>query len=203
MPKAYYLDAFWVGLGGAAGILGVKTLLQWVSVHWPTAHRATEASFGTNFDATVPGAAVVGWTVSHSLLFTALVALIAAFVAAQLRTRWWLRLLVFLLGGLALIGTSWGSPADFAKQWLAQIILLAVYAFGVRQVMRFNILGCFLVLAAMALVSEAAELLSQPDGFYRLNGYAVIAALVILLAWPLIAWRRAPAASDAASAVQL
>jgi hypothetical protein len=201
MPKAYYLDAFWVGLGGAAGILGLKTLLQWVSVHWPTAHRATAASFGTNFDAALPGAAVVGWTVNHSLLFTALVALVAAFVAAHLRTRS-LRLLVFLLGGLALIGTSWGSPADFAKQWLAQIILLAAYAFGVRRVMRFNILGCFLVLAAMALTSEAAELLSQPDGFYRLNGCAVIAALVILLAWPLIAWRKAPAASDPVSVVQ-
>jgi hypothetical protein len=148
----------------------------------------------------LPGAAVVGWTVSHSLMFTALVALIAAFVAAQIRARW-LRLLVFLLGGLALIGTSWGSPADFAKQWLAQIILLTVYAFGVRRVMRFNILGCFLVLAAMALMSEAAELLAQPDGFYRLNGYAVTAALVILLAWPLIAWRTAAEVDDAGPGV--
>jgi hypothetical protein len=84
------------------------------------------------------------------------------------------------------------------------LILLSVLAFGVRYVMRFNILGCFLVLATTTLTMDAAELLGQPDRFYRLNGYAVIAGLVVLLAWTLLAWlgpatngtdRQAPAAT--------
>jgi hypothetical protein len=55
--------------------------------------------------------------------------------------------------------------------------------------MRFNILGCFLVVASTSLVSGAAELLGQPDSFYRANGYVVLLALVSLFAWPLAAWR--------------
>jgi hypothetical protein len=56
--------------------------------------------------------------------------------------------------------------------------------------MRFNIFGGFLVLAITSLSGEAAELLAQPDNFYRANGYAVLVGLVMLLAWPFLAWRR-------------
>lgn len=122
------------------------------------------------------------------MLFTGGVALAASFIAAQVRALL-LRVLTFLLATLALIPGNWGSPADFAKQWVAELILLSVLVFGVRYVMRFNILGCFLVLAITALAMDAADLLGQPDHFYRLNGYAVILALVMLLAWPLRAWR--------------
>jgi hypothetical protein len=55
--------------------------------------------------------------------------------------------------------------------------------------MRFNILGCFLVVAGTSLLGGATELLSQPDQFYRTNGYAVLTALVLLFAWPFFAWQ--------------
>ena len=88
-----------------------------------------------------------------------------------------------------MVGESWGSPADFAKQFLARLILLGVLVFGVRLVMRFNLLGCFLVIAGTSLVSGTAELLAQPDAFYRRNGYAILLVLVLLFAWPFAAWR--------------
>ncbi len=72
---------------------------------------------------------------------------------------------------------------------LARLILLGVLVFGVRFVMRFNLLGCFLVVAGTALVSGASELLAQPDAFYGRNGYAILLALALLFAWPLAAWR--------------
>jgi membrane protease YdiL (CAAX protease family) len=188
MPAAYYRDALWIGSGGAAGLLGLDSALDAISRHWPTAQRAATASFGSNLDAASPAASVLGSALSHSLLFTGSLALVASFVAAQIRPRW-LRYVLFVLGALATVGGNWGSPADFGQQLLAQLILLGVYVLGVSRVMRNNIFGCFLVLAILALVEGAAELLGHPDPFYRINGCTVIVALVALLAWPFLAWR--------------
>lgn len=198
MPAVYYRDALLIGLGGAGALIGLQTLLQTISQHWPTAHRSAGADFGSTFDAYVPAAAILGTSLLHSLLFTGGVALAASFIAAQLRPPW-MRALIYLLGSFALMNTNWGGPADFAKQWVAEIILLGVLVFGVRFVMRFNILGCFLVLAIIALISGAADLLGQPDHFYKLNGYGLVVALVLLLAWPFFAWRTGsgPEASEA------
>jgi hypothetical protein len=188
MPRSYYRDALWIGLGGAASLLGLERLLAVASTHWPTVHRSLDASFGSDFDALLPGASILGGTVLRGLLLTGLVTATATFVAAQVRQPG-LRLLLFVVGALALTGGSWGSPADLAKQFLARLILLGVIVLGVRYVMRFNILGCFLVVAGTSLLGGAAELLSQPDLFYRANGYAVLLALVLLFTWPFAAWR--------------
>lgn len=196
MPALYYRDAFWIGMGGAAALLGLQTLLQTASQRWQTAHRSVDASFGANFDAILPGAAALGTTFVHGLLYTGIVALTASFIAAQLRARW-MRFLAFFLGVLAIVGSNWGSPADLAKQWLAQAVLLAVIIFGVRRIMRFNILGGFLALAIISLVGDSAELLPQPDTYLRANGYALVLSLIVLVAWPLLAWRVGSAAAGA------
>ena len=188
MPSNYYRDALWIGLGGTGGLLGLERLLAVASTYWPTVHRSLEASFGLDFDALFPAASIVGGTVLRGLLFTGLVTATAAFVAAHVRHTA-LRVLLLLFGSLALAGGNWGSPGDLAKQFLARLILLSVLAFGVRRVMRFNILGCFLVVAATFLLGGANELLSQPDSFYKANGYAVLLALILLFGWPFAAWR--------------
>lgn len=187
-PANYYRDAFWIGLGGGAGLIGMGRLLAAASSHWPTVHRSIEASFGTDFDALLPAASILGGTLLRGLLFTGLVAAIAAFFAAHVRQPG-LRLLLLLVGALALSGGSWGNPTDLAKQFVVRVILVVVLVFGVRWVMRFNILGCFLVVAGTSLLGGTTELLAQPDSFYRTNGYVVLAALVLLFAWPLVAWR--------------
>jgi hypothetical protein len=178
----------WIGLGGAAGLLGFQRLLATISSSWPTTHRSLEAVFGQDFDPFLPAASILGGTLEHGLLLTALVLAIAAFVAAQVPQPG-LRILLFLFGALALVGGGWGSPADFAKQFLAKLLLLGVLVFGVHRVVRFNLLGCFLIVAGTSLLGGAAELLAQPDSFYRANGYAVLFGLVLLFAWPLAAWR--------------
>ena len=196
MPADYYRDAVWIGLGGAAGLLGLERLVATASTYWPTAHRSFEAVFGQDFDALLPGASIVGGTVLRSLLLTAMVLVVASFVAAQVR-QLGLRILLLLLGALALVGGGWGSPADLAKQFLARLLLLCVLVFGIRRVVRFNLLGCFLVVAGTSLLGGAAELLAQPDSFYRANAYAVLLALVLLYAWPLAVWRMNSAKSPA------
>jgi hypothetical protein len=188
MPGVYYRDALWIGLGGTAGLLGLERLLAVASMHWPTVHRALDVSFGSDFDAIFPAASIFGGTLLDGLRMTAYVTVLASFVAAKIRQTW-LRALLFIVGVLAVVGGSWGSPSDFAKQFLARLILLGVLVFGVRYVMRFNLLGCFLVIAGTSLVSGASELLAQPDAFYRSNGYAVLLVLILVFAWPTAAWR--------------
>jgi hypothetical protein len=196
MPAAYYRDALWIGLGGSAGLLGLERLLAVASTYWPTVHRAVEASFGQDFDAIVPAASMTGGTILHSLVMTGMVVAIASFIAAKVRQPW-LRFLLLSLGALALVGGGWGSPADFAKQFLARLILLGALVFGVRRLMRFNILGCFLVVAGTSLFGSVAELLAQPDPFYRRNGYAVFLVLILLFAWPFATWRMRDSTSPA------
>ncbi len=188
MPANYYRDAFCIGLGGSAALLGLQRLLAVASPHWPTVHRALPAFFGQEFDAILPAASSIAGTLQHGLLLTGIVVAVAAFVAAEIPHPG-IRLLLLVFGALSVTPGNWGNPADLAKQFLTQLILLSVLVFGVRWVMRFNILGCFLVVAGTSLLGGAAELLSQPDSFYRTNGYAVVTALVLLFAWPLVAWR--------------
>jgi hypothetical protein len=130
---------------------------------------------------------------------TGIVVAVAAFVAAQVRHTG-LRILLLLLGALSVAPGNWGSPADLAKQFLARLILIIVLTVGVRQVMRFNILGCFLIVASTSLLGGAGELLSQPDSFYRANGYALLLALVLLFAWPFFAWCMGGSRRDVAAA---
>ena len=188
MPGGYYRDALLIGVSGSAALIGLGTLLQAAGKYWPATHRYLDASFGTSFDALLPAASIFGASLLHSLMTTGIVALLACFIAAQVRPSG-LRMLLFILGAVALVGGNWGNAADFGRQLLAQTIFLAVVLVGVWRVMRFNILGGFLVLMSTALVGTAAELLKQPDRFYRLNGYALLILLALLLAWPLVAWR--------------
>lgn len=196
MPASYYRDAFCIGLGGSAALLGLERVLAVASTYWPTVHRSLPASFGQEFDAILPAASLTGGTIQHGLLLTGIVVTVAAFVAAQVRHTG-LRILLLLLGALSLAPGNWGSPADLAKQFLARLILLGVLVFGVRRVMRFNILGCFLVVVGTSLLGSASELLSQPDSFYRANGYAVLLALVLLYILPFVAWRMGDSARAA------
>jgi hypothetical protein len=187
MPAEYYRDAFWIGLGGSALLIGVRRLLDFVSVWWPTLHRGLPSSFGDSFDGFYPGIGVIGSAVFRALLVTGTLFLGAAFLGAELRVRW-LRLVLFFAVPAAFV-LSYGSAADFLKQFLAVAILLAVVVIGMRRVVRFNLLGLFLVTMCTALLSGVAALAAQPDGFYRKNGYGILLAVVLVLAWPLVTWR--------------
>jgi membrane protease YdiL (CAAX protease family) len=187
MPPLYYRDALLIGVGGTAALIGFSRLIAALSAHWPTAHRDIEASFGGDFDATLPAAAIFGAVLLRTLMYTGLIALGASFVATNVKQSW-LRLLLFLSATLATVGTAWATPADFAKQFLAGALLLALLVFGITRVVCFNMLGYFLVVAGTSLLAAAAKLVTQPDTFYRANGYAGLLILAGLLAWPLWTW---------------
>jgi len=83
------------------------------------------------------------------------------------------------------------TVGSFARSAVLELILLSVLWWGVSKLVRFNLLGYFLLLATMTAAQSAAELLAQPNSFLRANGAVVCVAGVLLLAWPLLAWRRA------------
>src|SRR5258708_31631140 len=161
------------------------------SAQWPTLPRSTAAAFGKDYDVSLLVASILGWSLLHGLLITGLVVAVACFVAAHVKGPG-LRLILLLAGSLSLIGGGWGNPADLAQRFVTQFIVLGVLALGVRYVMRFNILGCFLVVAGTSVLGGASELLSQPDSFYRTNAYPLFPPFLLLFPSPFVPPRLAP-----------
>ncbi len=116
VPGIYYRDALCIGLGGAGGLAGLQRFFSAAATRWPTLHRSVAAAFGQDYDASLPAASILGWSLLHSLLMTGLVVAAASFVAAQVR-RPALRILLLLAGSLSLVGGGWGSPTDFAQRF--------------------------------------------------------------------------------------
>jgi hypothetical protein len=189
MPAAYYRDALLIVLGGTAAWLGLDALSKWAYLHWPSVHLGAAAGFGSELDATVPALAIIGSAVRGSLTWTALIGATAAFIAGLLRPLW-MRAVLFGGAVLALGGftSNWHDPMDVLKKMVIGAVWIAVIGLAVRHVIRFNVLGYFLILASLALLGGAAEMLKNPDRFYQLNGYALVVALIGLIAWPAVAW---------------
>jgi membrane protease YdiL (CAAX protease family) len=188
MPAEYYRDAFFIGLGGSAFLIGLRRLLDFAFAHWPALHRELPASFGELFDSVIPGLGLVGGVIFRGLLATGFLALVAAFVGADLKAPW-LRIVLFVTVAAAMV-TNWASPADFLKQFLVSAVMLGVIAVGISRIVRFNLLGLFLIVVCTSLIAGAAELIPQPSAYYKANGYGILAVLILLLAWPLMSWAR-------------
>lgn len=188
MPASYYRDALWIGLCGTAILVGLSKLTSAFSAMWPTAHRSIGSSFGGDYAASLPAAAIFGTVLLRALLYTGMVALCASFLAAYVKQPW-LKFLILACAAVAMVGNNWGTPADFEKQFVVGVAVLVVLVAGVTRVVRFNVLGYFLIVAATGLLGAAAKLIPQPDAFYRANGYAVLLLLVALFAWVLVGWR--------------
>jgi hypothetical protein len=195
MPGNYYRDALFIGFSGVAAVVGLESALNWISAQHPAPHRAISAAFGSELAARFPAISSIANAVSHGLMYSALLAAIAGFVALYVK-RWALRIPLFLVAAAIRIG-DWGSPADFAKQYIFNCFLLGAVIFGIRWLAKLNLLGIFLVIASGSLLSGANTFLGQTNSFYRYNGYVILAALVILFSWPLLKWLSAPSERSA------
>ena len=189
MPSAYYRDALAIGLGGSAVLAGLQHLFSSAAApHTTTLHRSMESSFAGFFDAVIPAASIFATALIRGLLYTGGLALVASFVLAYVRPTW-LKILLFLVATLSAVGSNWIGPLAFAKQWTTGIFVLGIVILAVRYLMHLNILGCFLLVASTTILGAAGELLRQPDHFYRVNAFALLAALALLFLWPVVLWR--------------
>jgi membrane protease YdiL (CAAX protease family) len=199
MPASYYRDAFVLALGGIGFWAGFERLQSLLERAWPTDNYALSASLIQGLDRALPAASFIAGAVTAGLLAAGVIGLAAGFMRAYLPRRI-LQIGLLLLAALVLTGRS-GGAADFAKSYLWAVLTLLIVWLGVMYLTRFNLLAYFVMAGGLALSSVAVQLVCQPAEFYRWNGYAVIAALVILLAWPLTAWRSA-GESEAAPALK-
>src|SRR5712671_482469 len=198
MPRAYYRDALFIGLGGTAVLVALETAVIWANQHLPGAQAGAAANFGANLDAVFPAAAILGLAVRSGLTLTAVVPTAAGFIVSMIRPKS-LQAGVFVLAVLALGGfaANWRDPMDVVKKMVIAAIWIGVIDVMVRYVVRFNVLGYFLIVAGLFLLGRAGEMLRHPDYFYRANGYGILLGLVVLFGWPLVAWRRGGAAEKA------
>jgi hypothetical protein len=188
MPAAYYRDAFVIGVCGAVGLAGVSRLGPALARIWPVARYALPENLPQGLDANWPALNALAGGVTHSFIVIGVLALAIGVASWYVRPTW---MQVAILGLVAILLTPQsGSTGDFAQSALVTFVQFGAIWWGARRIVRFNLLGYFLVAMLLALVPAAADLLRQPNPFFHANGWLVVAAVVALLLWPLVEWRR-------------
>jgi len=188
LPAAAYRDAFWLAMAGAGVLAGLGRLRPLADLWWPTVKYSSGAAIPGGLDAMLPAAAVAASAVTSALFIAAAIALAAGFLGNYARTAW-IQYAFLVLTALVLAGRG-GSGEDFAKNFLLELILVTVVWWGVRKLFRFNVAAYILTVVALSVVRSAISLLSQPQEFYRWNGYALFVLLAAVLAWPWLAASR-------------
>ena len=122
-----------------------------------------------------------------------MLAALAGLIAVYFKPTW-LRAALVAAAALTYVSDP-GSAADFVRQFVIGLIFVSVAWWGIVKVMRFNLLGYFLLFACPVLLAGGVELYKQPNSGFRRGGVFCFAALGLLLLWPLISWRRSGAAA--------
>jgi hypothetical protein len=191
MPREYYRDAL-VLAACIPGMAMVATgrLPALADTLLPTWKRSVNVNVPDGLDSLLPAASEIAGAVILGLLVAGVIGLCAGFVGQWREKRVWQA--VFFAGmALALTGMP-ANGADFGKNFVVAALQLGFLWFLVTRVLRFNLLGYFLVAATVALVSAAVELGRQPVEFYRLNAGLCAAAIAALIGLGVFLSRSAP-----------
>ncbi len=188
---AYFRDAFCVALFGSAAVMGLNRLPA-LFARWPLLRHSLGTSVPENLDVLNPAVGSLASAIAAAFLAVGLLGLAAGLIAAYIRPAWMRAALMILYA--AAMATNVATPGAFFREAAFQLVTFAALWYGVTHIVRFNVLGYFLLAAMIALVPGAIELLEQPNPYLHANGYAVLAFAVAVLAWPLMRWRRAGSA---------
>ena len=135
-----------------------------------------------------PAASAIATMIWRGFFTVGVIAIAVGLIATYVRSR---RLRIALMIVVAVLMTSdVAATGSFLRDAAFRLLLLAVLWLGVTRVVRFNLMGYFLVSAMIVLIPDAVELLEQPNRYFHANGYAVLLCALGLLAWPLVMWRR-------------
>ncbi|HEV2381956.1 MAG TPA: CPBP family intramembrane glutamic endopeptidase [Terriglobia bacterium] len=134
--------------------------------------------------------------ISGAVFSVAALAVLIYLVNLGWRTRsWWLWAgVVLLLAGLG--SSSAHSAGEFFTSWAVGLVQLLAGFVVVACFIRDNISAYIAVAFAMFAVPPLSTLLRDPEPFFRWNGVALAALVILSLAWLL--WPRGPRVLDSA-----
>lgn len=184
---AYFRDAFCVALFGCAAVLGFNRLPA-LFARWPELRHSLGANVPQNLDLLNPAAGSLASSIAAGFLAVGLLGIAAGLIAVYVRPAWMRATLLILYA--ALMATNVASPGTFFREAAFHLVGIAALWYAVTCIVRFNVLGYFLLAAMIALVPAAVELFDQPNSYLHANGYAVAALALAILAWPLMRWQR-------------
>jgi membrane protease YdiL (CAAX protease family) len=187
MPARYYRDAIWVAIFGAAAVAGLSRL-PGLFARWPLLRHTLAAALPGGLDAVNPAVSAMAASVWAASFAVGVVALAAGLIALFIRPFWMRAALALLIA--ALLATNVATPGAFFRDAAFRLLMVAVVWLGVTRIVRFNLMGYFLMSSMIVLVPAAVELLQQPNSYFHANGYALVAFAFSLLLWPLIERRR-------------
>jgi hypothetical protein len=187
VQPAYYRDALCVAIFGSAAVMGLNRLPA-LFARWPLLRHTLDSAVPQGLDLLNPAAGTIAAAIAGSFLLAGMVGLAAGLVAAYVRPIW-MRLSIMIFYAV-LMATNVATPGAFIRDAAFHLFVISVLWLGVKRIVRFNVMGYFLLAAMVALVPGAIELIEQPSPFFHANGYAVVAFAVVILAWPLMCWQR-------------
>jgi hypothetical protein len=189
MASSYYRDAAVVGFCGWAIFIGLHRLRDLAAAVWPVARYAFPANAPAGLDANWPAVNAVASAIASSFLAVGIVVLALGFISGYLRSSW---MQLILLAAFAILSVPRsGSVGDFIQSAVLSFLQFGVIWWGAKYVVRLNFPGYFLLAMLLSLSPAIDALIRQPNPYFRSNAVVLIAAVAILLVWPLALWRRA------------
>jgi hypothetical protein len=164
------------------------THLPELLARWPLVRHRLGASVPDGLDLLNPAMGTIASGILRSFLLTGMVAIAVTLIAEYIRPRWERAAFVILVA--LLLATNAATLGTFLREAAFHVVIFAAAWLAVKHVLRFNMLGYFLVAAMTVIIPEAIDLITQPNAYFHVNAYAVIAFAAALVAWPLISWRR-------------
>jgi membrane protease YdiL (CAAX protease family) len=186
LNSVYFRDAFCVALFGSAAVIGLNRL-PLLLARWPLLRHSLGASVPENLDQLSPALGAFASSIAAAFVMAGFIGLATGLIAAYVRPTWMRAGLLVLVA--VLMTTDVASPAAFFREVFVHLATVLVLWFGVTRLVRFNVLGYFLLAAMLSLVPSTIELLQQPNSQFHANGYAVVAFALVILAWPMMRWR--------------
>ncbi len=193
MPAAYYRDALVVGVFGLAALAGLHRLHDIAARFWPVLHHSLLPVTSEILDTGQPAVNAIAFAITRSFFFVGTLALVLGFAAWYLRRTWQQAVLLVALAVFLVV--EWGSAGDFLQTAIINLIMLAAIWWGAQRIVRLNLLGYFVMTGLLLLTGPAIDLLRQPNAYFHASGWALVAIAILLLLWPVLAWRGASASN--------